>query len=142
MVTPNSRSTRLMVIGLWVMTMKRVSVRRAHVVEQVAEAFDIGVVERRVDLVEHADRRRIGQEHGKDQAQRRQRLLAARQKRHGLRLLARRPGDDLEPGLERIVALDEGEIGGAAAEQRGEQVLEMGVDRRRTPRSAAPGLRG
>ena len=58
MVTPNRRSMRAMVIGLWVMTTKRVSVLPRHVVQQVAEALDIGVVERRVDLVEHADRRR------------------------------------------------------------------------------------
>ena len=57
MVTPNSRFMRAMVIGLWVMVTKRVSVAPRHFVEQVAEALDIGVVERRVDLVEHADRR-------------------------------------------------------------------------------------
>ena len=128
MVTPNSRSTRLMVIGLWVMTRKRVSVRSRHRVEQVAEALDIGVVERRIDLVEHADRRRVGEEHRKDQAHRRQRLLAARQQRHRRRLLARRPGDDLEPGLQRIVAFDELQFGRAAAEQRREQLLEVAVD--------------
>ena len=116
---------RAMVIGLWVITTKRVSVRRRIVVEQVAEALDIGVVERRVDLVEHADRRRVGEEHREDQRHRGQRLLAARQQRHGLRLLARRPGDDLEAGLQRIVALDELQLRRAAAEERGEQLLEM-----------------
>ena len=34
---------------------------------QIAEALDIGIVERRVDFVEHADRRWIGQEHREDQ---------------------------------------------------------------------------
>src|SRR5438067_8885217 len=33
-----------------------------HLVEQVAEALDVVVVERRVDLVEHADRRRVRQD--------------------------------------------------------------------------------
>ena len=55
------------------------SVSPRHPVEQVAEALDIGVVERRIDLVEHADRRRVGQEQGEDQRDRGQRLLAARQ---------------------------------------------------------------
>src|ERR1700736_4006866 len=32
-----------------------------HLVEQVAEAFDVVVVERCVDLVEHADGRRVGE---------------------------------------------------------------------------------
>ena len=107
MVTPNSRSMRAMVMGLWVMTTKRVSVRSGICVQQIAEALDIGVVERRVDFVEHADRRRIGQEHREDQRHRRQRLLAARQQRQGLRLLARRAGEDFEPGFQRIVGLDE-----------------------------------
>ncbi|MNL89893.1 hypothetical protein D3C87_2205130 [compost metagenome] len=49
-----------------------------HLHEQVAEALDIGVVQRRVDLVEHADRRGIGQEHRKDQAHGRQCLFPAR----------------------------------------------------------------
>ena len=68
MVTPNSRSMRAMVTGLWVMAMKRVSVRRAHLVQHVAEAVDVGVVQRRVHLVEHADRRRLGQEHARRSA--------------------------------------------------------------------------
>jgi len=68
---------RAMVIGLCVMMMKARLGRARHLVEQIAEALDIVVVERRVDLVEDADRRRIGQEHGEDQRQRGQRLLAA-----------------------------------------------------------------
>ena len=110
-----------MVIGLWVMTTKRVSVGARHLVEQVAEALDIGVVERRVHLVEHADRRRIGQEHGEDQRHRGQRLLAAGQQRHGLRLLAGRAGEDLQARLERIVGFDQLQLGRAAAEQVREQ---------------------
>src|SRR3546814_3124345 len=46
-----------------------------HAVEQVAEALDIGVVQRRVDLVEDADRRGIGEEQGEDERDRGQRLL-------------------------------------------------------------------
>ena len=38
-----------------------------HLIDSVAEAVDVGVVERRVDFVEHADRRGIGQEHREDQ---------------------------------------------------------------------------
>jgi hypothetical protein len=44
------------------------------------------------------------------------------------RLLARRPRDDLEPGLQRIVVLDELQFRRAAAEQRGEQLLEVAID--------------
>ena len=111
MVTPNRRFIRAMVIGLWVIDDEARVGRPGHLVEQVAEALDIGVVERRVDLVEHADRRRVGEEHGEDQRQRGQRLLAAGQQRHDLRLLARRAGDDLEAGLERIVGFGELQLG-------------------------------
>jgi DNA invertase Pin-like site-specific DNA recombinase len=43
--------------------------------EEAAESFDIGVVERRVDLVEDANRRGVGQKHRKDQRECRQDLL-------------------------------------------------------------------
>jgi hypothetical protein len=50
----------------------------AHFVEKVAEALDVIVVERRVDLIEHADRRGVGGEDGENQ-ERGQGLLAARE---------------------------------------------------------------
>ena len=99
-----------------------------HPVEQVAEALDIGVVERRVDLVEHADRRRIGEEQGEDQRDRGQRLLAAREQGERGEALAGRLRHDLEPGLERIVRFDQLEMRLAALEQGGEQAAEMAVD--------------
>ena len=125
MVTPNSRFIRAIVIGLCVMMMKRVSVVEVISCKQVAEPLDIVVVERRVDFVQHADRRGIGEEHREDQRQRGQRLLAAGQQRQRLRLLAGRLGDDFEAGFERIVALDQMQRGLAAAEQFDEQPLEM-----------------
>ena len=50
---------------------------RRHFMQQTAEAFDVCIVERRVDLVQHADRRRVRHEHRKDQRGRGQRLFAA-----------------------------------------------------------------
>ena len=50
-----------------------------HLIQQVTEPRDVGIIKRRVDLVEHTDRRGIGQEHRKDQRQRGQGLLAPRQ---------------------------------------------------------------
>ena len=96
--------------------------------DEAAEAVDIGVVERRVDLVQHADRRRVGEEHGEEQRERGQRLLAARQQRQHLQPLARRARHDLEPGVERIVVLGRGADGPAAAEEPREQLAEMLVD--------------
>ena len=98
--------------------------------DQAAEAVDIGVVQGRVDLVQHADRRRVGEEDGKEQRQRGQRLLAAREQRQRLQFLAGRARHDLEPGLERIllVALVERQMRAPAAEQPHEQLAEMLVD--------------
>ena len=142
MVTPNSRFIRAMVIGLCVMMMKRVSVDAGHLVQQVAEPLDVVVVERRVDFVQHADRRGVGEEHREDQRQRGQRLLAAREQRQRLRLLAGRLGDDLEAGFQRIVALDQVQRGFAAAEQFGEQPLEVAVDGLERGQAAARAPRG
>ena len=102
--------------------------RARHLVEQIAEALDVVVVERRVDLVEHADRRRVGEEDREDQRERRERLLAAGEQRQRHRFLARRLGHDLKAGFERIFALDQLQFGVAAAEQFRKQLLEVLVD--------------
>ena len=65
----------------------------AHRLEQIAKTLDIIVIERRVDLVEHTDRRRVGEKHSEDERKRGQRLLAAGEKGQGLRLLTRRLAD-------------------------------------------------
>ena len=75
----------------------------AHLFEEIAEAFDIVVVERGVHFVQHADGRRIGEEHREDERHGGQRLFATGQKRHGLRLLAGRAGDDFKAGFQRII---------------------------------------
>ncbi len=49
-----------------------------HDIEQVAETLDVGIVQWCIDLIQHADRRRIGQEQAEDQSDGRQRLLSAR----------------------------------------------------------------
>ena len=98
-----------------------------HLVQKIAKARDVGVVQRRVDLIEHADRRGVGQKHPEDQRQRRQRLLAPRQKRQRRQFLARRLAHDLQPRLQGIVAFHQHQIGLAAAKQVGEQQAEVFV---------------
>ncbi len=49
----------------------------AHLFQQAAEAVDVGVVQRGVDLVEDADRGGAREEDGEDEGRRRQRLFAA-----------------------------------------------------------------
>ena len=99
-----------------------------HRIEKVAKAVDIGIVQRRIDLVEHADRCGIGQEQREDQRGCGQRLFAARQQGERLQFLARRLGEDFEPGLERIVAVDQRQMRLASFEQAGEEPFEVGVD--------------
>ena len=92
----------------------------------------LGIVQRRIDFVEHADRRGIGEEHGEDQRRRCQRLLAAAHQRERGEALARRLREDFEAGGERILAallvrLDQLQLGHAAFEERREERGEMFV---------------
>src|ERR1700730_4855623 len=99
--------------------------RARHLVEQVAKALDVVIIKRSVDLIEHADRRRVGEEHGEDERKRGERLPAAREQRKRGRLLAGRTRDDFEPRLERVLVLDKLQLGGASTEQLREQAAEM-----------------
>src|SRR5690606_38121758 len=93
-----------------------------------AVALGIGVVERRVDLVEQAERRRIELEQREHERDRRQRLLAARQQVDRRVALAGRLREHLDAGVEDLVAgKDQARL--AAAEELGEQLAEVTVDR-------------
>ena len=97
------------------------------------EAADVRVVERRIDFVEHADRGGIGEEQAEDQCDGGQRLFAAGQQGERLEPLAGRLGHDLQPGLERIVRIDQGQLGRAAAEQHGEEREQAEAARQHMP---------
>ncbi len=99
-----------------------------HLGQHLAETLDIGVVQRRVHFVQHADRGRVHQEHREDQRHGGQRLFAARQQRQRLQPLARRAGEDLQTCFQRVFGFGEGELGFSAFEQLGEKFLEVGVD--------------
>src|ERR1700735_4954360 len=99
MVTPNSRFIRAIVIGLCVMMMKRVS---------VVEVISCSRLQKRSTLWSS-----------------RGASTPAGQRAERLRLLAGRLGDDFKSGLQRVLALDQMQRGLAAAEQFGEQPLEM-----------------
>ena len=60
--------------------------------QRLREAADVGLVERGIDLVEHAEGRRADLEHREQQRDRGQGPLAAREHRQRLRLLARAAG--------------------------------------------------
>ena len=90
-------------------------------VEQVAEALDIGVIERRVDLVQHADRRGLVRNTAKISAMA---VSACSPPESSDRSCGRLPGGRAmisRPGLQRIVGLDQLQFRPPAAEQGGEQ---------------------
>src|SRR5436190_5020209 len=98
-----------------------------HLLHHLAEAPDVGLVERRVHLVEQAERRRVQPEDRRYERHGRQRLLAAREQRDVRDALARRARHDRDAGVEQVVA-DKLEVGVAAAEQAREELADARVD--------------
>ena len=85
-----------MVALLWVMMMNW------EIPHHVVETADIGVVQRRVHLVQQAEGGRLDQEDREDQRHGGQRLFTPRQQGHILQLLARRLDDDVDAGLQQV----------------------------------------
>ena len=89
-----------------------------HAAQHLHEPPDVGIVERRIDLVQQAERARPVLEDAEHQRHRRQRLLAAREQLHVLQPLARRLRDDVDAALERGRSRRADEPRTAAAEER------------------------
>src|SRR5687767_7596920 len=100
----------------------------AHFFDHIGEAVEISVIERRIDLVEKAERARLGQEDREKEAHGGQGLFSARKKRNGLQLFARWLNDDVDPGLEEIVLVRQHQPCLAAAKEAREDRLEFLVD--------------
>ncbi len=98
-----------------------------HAPDRLVVTSDVGLVERRVDLVEDAERARLVLEDGEDQAHRGERLLAAAHQLDVAELLAGRLREDLDAGLEHVLGVGEPELGLAAAEHLREELLEARV---------------
>lgn len=71
-----------------------------HLLHQSRITSDVGIVQWRIDFVEHAERRRVQLEDGEYQRQRGQRLFPAGQQVDGAVLLARRARHDRHTGIE------------------------------------------
>ena len=101
---------------------------REELLELFDEASDVGVVESRVELVEHTERSRLDHEDREEKRNRRHRALAARKKRNRLGSLTRRTRDDVDAAFERIFGVfEKHESRLAAAEKLREHRLEVGV---------------
>jgi len=99
----------------------------AHFADQRREATDIGFIERCVDLVEQAERRRVQAENREYERHGRQRFFAAGQQRNRAHAFAGRPRHDRYAGREQIVT-GQFQMRVPAAEQAREQLLHAGVD--------------
>ncbi|MNC64671.1 hypothetical protein D3C75_1148960 [compost metagenome] len=71
-----------------------------HLLDQPGVASDVGIVQWRIDFIEHAERCRVQFENGKYQGQGGQRFLPAREQVDGAVLLARWPRHDRYPCIE------------------------------------------
>src|SRR3990172_8807233 len=74
----------------------------AHLFEETGKARYVGLVERGVHLIEHAEGARLDEERREEQGDRREGPLAAGEERNGLKLLASRLCDDLYAGLKDV----------------------------------------
>src|SRR5712691_3848291 len=93
-----------------------------HVAHRAYESIVIDLVERRVDLVEDAERARLVAEDGKEERQRRERALPAGEQGDRLVFLSRRLRDQLDAALEDVFLIEELHSRCAAAEERGENL--------------------
>ena len=93
--------------------------------QRVREPADVRLVERGVDLVEHAERHGPDLEHREQQRHGRQGALTAGEHREGLRLLPRRTGDDLDARRSEVRRIRHRK----PRETTAEQLLEPGGER-------------
>ena len=99
----------------------------AHARHQLGIALGIGVVQRRIHLVQQTERRRVELEDRKHQRNGGERFLATRQQVNGLVLLARWLCNHLHTGVQNFVAGDN-QARIAATKQLGEHAAEVVVD--------------
>ena len=102
--------------------------------QHAREAGRVRLVERRVHLVEDAERARLAPEDREQERDRGERLLAAGEERERAQFLARRAGGDLDAGLQHVEPVFQNDVRLPAAEQLAEQFLEVAADRRRACR--------
>lgn len=89
------------------------------------QPLQVGVVERRLDLVHHVERTRPGLEDRHQHRHRGQRALPAGEQRQPLDLLARGPGLDVHARGEHVVGVGQDQPSLTAREQPAEDALEL-----------------
>ena len=97
-------------------------------IEGADELGQIGVVERRLDLVQHIERHRARTVYGKEQGERRQALLATRHEHHLGDTLAARLRHDLNARLGRMLGVGHLKVSLTAREEHGKDLAEVRID--------------
>ena len=92
------------------------------------EPLEVDVVEGGLHLVHQVEGRRPAPEHGEEVGQGHQRALATRQQGQAPHVAAGRTDLDLDPGVEQVLGVGQGEPAGASREERGHQGGEVLVD--------------
>ncbi len=96
----------------------------AELLQKLHEAVGVQRIERRVDLIQHAERARLDLEHREQQGECGHRALATGEQTQVLGPLALRLREDLDARLQRVVAVGEIKLRVPALEERREGLLE------------------
>src|SRR5581483_1018752 len=78
-----------------------------HLTNELIKTTDIGVVQRRVDFIQHAERTRTNEEQGKGKTQRRKRLLTTGEELQRTQPLPRRLHRNLDATLGEVLSISE-----------------------------------
>ena len=90
--------------------------------------MQVDIVQRRLDLIHHIERRRPTTEHSEEVRQSGQRALTAGQQRQLLDILAAWLGFHLDASVQQVIRISQHQSPGTAGEQQSEQTGEIGAD--------------
>src|SRR5215510_9721777 len=100
----------------------------AHFADQIVKPSYVGLIERRIDLIEDAERAGLIMEDANQKRQRGQRLLAAGEQQYILQLLAGRRRDNVDAALRGVLNIGRPHESLSATEELAEGDLEILVD--------------
>src|SRR5690242_15795921 len=100
----------------------------AHLAYHLSETPDVGLIKRRIDFIQNAERTWLVAEYGNQQGQRCESLFATGKQQNILQALPRRLRSDVDSRFAGTVGLGETHLSGAAPEEGLEGIREMCVD--------------
>src|SRR5262249_17519052 len=103
--------------------------RVRELLEEPREAAHVGLVERRIHLVEEAERRGLVAEDREEERDGGERLLPSREEHMALQAVAGRLDVDLQAAVERVLVLHQPDVAPPTAEEQRERLVEVVADR-------------